>query len=131
MRNNTNYMETGVLSALELTASFSKTVLENFYIKSRNSIDSGSKDAPYGYVFPSSQKDMTRVAFVVNVMRNRESKSARPPANSKSARSLIPPGRWSSSAISPTDAWRKSCSKNRISPPMRTPRTTTPAGPWA
>jgi len=69
MRNNTNYMETGVLSALELTAAFSKTVLENFYKKSRNSIDSGSKDAPYGYVLPSSQKDMTRVAFIVNVLR--------------------------------------------------------------
>ena len=69
MRNNTNYMETGVLSALELTASISKTVLENFYLKSRNSIDSGSKDAPYGYVFPAGQKDLTRVAFVVNVLR--------------------------------------------------------------
>ncbi len=69
MRNNTNYMETGVLSALELTAGISKTVLENFYLKSRNSIDSGSKDAPYGYVFPAGQKDMTRVAFVVNVLR--------------------------------------------------------------
>ena len=69
MRNNTNYMETGVLSALELTASIPKTVLENFYLKSRNSVDSGSKDAPYGYVFPASQKDLTRVAFVVNVLR--------------------------------------------------------------
>jgi hypothetical protein len=69
MRNNTNYMETGVLSALELTAGISKTVLENFYLKSRNSIDSGSKDAPYGYVFPAGQKDLTRVAFVVNVLR--------------------------------------------------------------
>ncbi len=69
MRNNTNYMETGVLSALELTAAFPKTVLENFYKKSRNSVDSGSKDAPYGYVFPSNQKDMTRVAFVVNILR--------------------------------------------------------------
>jgi hypothetical protein len=69
MRNNTNYMETGVLSALELTASISKTVLENFYLKSRNSVESGSKDAPYGYVFPGNQKDLTRVAFVVNVLR--------------------------------------------------------------
>jgi hypothetical protein len=69
MRNNTNYMETGVLSALELTAAFPKTVLENFYKKSRNSVDSGSKDAPYGYVFPANQKDLTRVAFVVNVLR--------------------------------------------------------------
>src|SRR4029077_16902631 len=63
MRNNTNYMETGVLSALELTASIPKTVLENFYLKSRNSVDSGSKDAPYGYVFPANQKELTRVAF--------------------------------------------------------------------
>jgi len=69
MRNNTNYMETGVLSALELTASFAKTVLENFYDKSRNSIDSGAKQAPYGYVFPAGQRDMTRVAFIVNILR--------------------------------------------------------------
>ena len=69
MRNNTNYMETGVLSALELTASIPEDRSRNFYKKSRNSIDSGTKDAPYGYVFPASQKDMTRVAFIVNILR--------------------------------------------------------------
>jgi len=69
MRNNTNYMETGVLSALELTSSFSKTVLQNFYEKSRNSIESGKTDAPFGYVLPAGQPDMTRVAFIVNVLR--------------------------------------------------------------
>ena len=68
MRNNTNYSETGVLAGLELTAGFSKTVLENFYKKSRNSIRSGETEAPYGYVIPV-QPDMTRVAFVVNVLR--------------------------------------------------------------
>ena len=68
MRNNTNYMETGVLSALEFTAGFSKTVLENFYLKSRNSVKSGETEAPYGYVLPV-QPDMTRVAFIVNVLR--------------------------------------------------------------
>src|ERR1017187_1713634 len=69
MRNNTNYMETGVLSALELTAGFSKTVLENFYSKSRNSIESGKTEAPFGYVLPAGQPDMTRVAFIVNTLR--------------------------------------------------------------
>ncbi|HEY2017530.1 MAG TPA: M14 family zinc carboxypeptidase, partial [Bryobacteraceae bacterium] len=69
MRNNTNYSETGVLSALELTASFSKTILENFYYKSRNSIESGKTEAPYGFVFPAGQPDMTRVAFIVNILR--------------------------------------------------------------
>ena len=69
MRNNTNYMETAVLSALEMTANFSQTVLENFYKKSRNSIESGKNEAPYGYVLPAGQRDMTRVAFIVNILR--------------------------------------------------------------
>jgi len=69
MRNNTNYMETGVLTALELAASFPKTVLQNFYEKSRNSLESGKNDAPYGYVIPAGQPDMTRVAFIVNTLR--------------------------------------------------------------
>jgi hypothetical protein len=68
-RNNTNYMETGVLSALELTSNFAKTVLENFYDKSRNSVESGGKEAPFGYVLPAGQRDMTRVEFIVNTLR--------------------------------------------------------------
>jgi len=69
LRNNTNYMETGVLSALELTSAFPKVVLENFYRKSRNSIEAGRKEAPFGYVIPAGGRDMTRVAWVVNILR--------------------------------------------------------------
>jgi len=69
MRNNTNYMETGVLSALQLTASFPKLILENFYRKSRNSIEAGKKEAPFGYVIPAGQRDMTRVATMINILR--------------------------------------------------------------
>ncbi|HQR33271.1 MAG TPA: M14 family zinc carboxypeptidase [Blastocatellia bacterium] len=68
LRNNTNYMETGVLSALQLTSQFPKVVLENFYKKSRNSIEDGKNNAPYGFVIPA-QADMTRVEFVVNLLR--------------------------------------------------------------
>jgi hypothetical protein len=68
MRNNTNYEETGVLTALQLTSAFPEIILENFYKKSRNSIESGKNDAPYGYVIPV-QNDMTRVAFVVKTLR--------------------------------------------------------------
>src|SRR5580704_4356296 len=67
-RNNTNYSETGVLSALQLTAAFPQIVLENFYKKSRNSIDAGRKDDIHGYVIPVGQ-DQTRVAFVINTLR--------------------------------------------------------------
>ena len=34
-RNNTNYMQTGVLSALQLTSMFPNLVLENFYMKTQ------------------------------------------------------------------------------------------------
>jgi hypothetical protein len=69
MRNNTNYMESAVLAGLELTANFSKTILENFYKKSRDSVESGRNEAPYAYVLPAGQRDMTRVAFIVNLLR--------------------------------------------------------------
>ncbi|MBI2833270.1 MAG: hypothetical protein HYX76_02455 [Acidobacteria bacterium] len=69
MRNNTNYMQTGVLSALQLASAFPRVILENFYLKSRHSIESGKTDAPYGFVIPSGQPDMTRLAFLVNILR--------------------------------------------------------------
>jgi hypothetical protein len=67
-RNNTNYMQTGVLSGLQLTSMFPQLVLENFYIKTRNSLEAGSKQAPFGYIIPV-QRDMTKAATLVNVLR--------------------------------------------------------------
>ncbi|MGE0881967.1 MAG: M14 family zinc carboxypeptidase [Blastocatellales bacterium] len=68
MRNNTNYMQTGMLSALQLTSQFPKVVLENFYKKSRNSIEDGKSNAPYGFIIPE-QENMTGVEFIVNTLR--------------------------------------------------------------
>jgi hypothetical protein len=67
-RNNTNYMQTGVLSALQLTSMFPNLVIENFYVKTRNSLEKGSSETPYGYVVPI-QRDMTRVVTLINVLR--------------------------------------------------------------
>lgn len=69
MRNNTNYMETAALAALELTAAHPRTIVENFYHKSRNALQEGSREAPYGYIIPADQREMTRVAWVVNTLR--------------------------------------------------------------
>jgi hypothetical protein len=92
MRNNTNYMETGVLSALELASGFSKTVLENFYGKSRNSIESGKTEAPFGYVLPAGQRDMTRVAFIVNTLRLQGIEVGRATAEVKIKEGTFPAG---------------------------------------
>ena len=69
MRNNTNYMQTGVLAALELASSHPRVILENFYKKSLHAVEDGAKGAPYGFVIPAGQKDPTRVAWVVNTLR--------------------------------------------------------------
>jgi Zinc carboxypeptidase len=69
MRNNTNFMETGVLTALELASAFPKVLLENFYLKSRRAIEAGQKEPPYGFVIPAGQADPTRVARLVNLLR--------------------------------------------------------------
>ncbi|MSO48629.1 MAG: hypothetical protein EXQ49_01800 [Acidobacteria bacterium] len=66
-RNNTNYMQTGVLSALQLTSMFPNLVVENFYMKTRNSIRRGLDNPPHAYVIPV-QRDMTRVAELIRIM---------------------------------------------------------------
>jgi hypothetical protein len=91
-RDNTNYEETGVLTALQLTSAFPEIILENFYKKSRNSIESGKKDKPYGYVIPANQADMTRVAFIVNTLRLQGIEIGRANGEVKLAEGTFPAG---------------------------------------
>lgn len=69
MRNNTNYMQTAVLSALQYASSFPDVLVENFYRKSRNSLEAGRKEAPHAYVVPAGQKDHTRVALLLTLLQ--------------------------------------------------------------
>lgn len=92
LRNNTNYSETGVLSALQYTSQFSKIILENFYQKSRNSIDAARKDAVAGYVIPARQRDTTRVAFLVNLLRMQGIEVGRATSDVKLAEGAFPAG---------------------------------------
>ena len=92
-RNNTNYMETGVLSALQLTASFPNLVVENFYQKTKNSIESGKKDPPYAFVIPV-QRDMTRVAELVNILRLQRIDIGEARAEVKTADGTFPAGSY-------------------------------------
>ena len=91
MRNNTNYGETGVLTALQLTAAFPQIILENFYKKSRNSIDAGRKDELHGYVIPVGQ-DQTRVAMIVNTLRTQGIEVGRAKSEVKLAEGTFPAG---------------------------------------
>jgi hypothetical protein len=66
-RNNTNYMQTAVLSALQLTSMFPNLVIENFHVKTRNSMRAGVDAPPHAYVIPV-QRDMTRPAELLRIL---------------------------------------------------------------
>ena len=69
MRNNTNYSQTAALTALQLASSNPAFLLENFYRKSRNAVADGERTPPHGFIVPAGQRDMTRAATLVNLLR--------------------------------------------------------------
>ena len=92
LRNNTNYGETGVLTALQYTSQFPKVILENFYVKSRNSMETGRKETVAGYVIPAHQRDMTRVERLVNLLRLQGIEIGRATAEVKLQEGTFPAG---------------------------------------
>jgi hypothetical protein len=47
----------------------STTHTQKLLHKSKNSIHSGETQPPYGFIIPGDQEDMTRVAFVIKILR--------------------------------------------------------------
>src|SRR5262245_18443562 len=92
-RNNTNYMETGVLSGLQLTSMFPNLVIENFYRKTQNAIDAGKTDPPFGYVIPV-QRDMTKPAELVRILRIQRIEVGRAASEIKTSDGTFPAGSY-------------------------------------
>ncbi len=92
LRNNTNYGQTGVITALQYTSQFPKIILENFYVKSRNSMETGRKETVAGYVIPAGQRDMTRVERLVNLLRLQGIEIGRATAEVKLQEGTFPAG---------------------------------------
>jgi len=69
LRNNTNYMETGVLTALQYTARNAPEMLRNFWRRGVNSVRRGATEKPYAIAIPEAQDDKRRLARLVNLLR--------------------------------------------------------------
>ena len=69
MRDNTNYMETALLTGLQQTSMLPQAVLENFYKKSRDAVAAGQTRPPYAFIIPGGRPDMTRAAILINLLR--------------------------------------------------------------
>ena len=92
-RNNTNYMQTGVLSALQLTSMFPGTIVENFYVKTRNAIEDGKTKAPHGFVIPV-QREMTKAAELVRILRVQGIEIGQASSEFKIGDATYPAGSW-------------------------------------
>ena len=68
MRNNTNYMQTGVIASLELVAQSGKMFLSNYYQKGVDALEQGTEDAPYAYLIPKEQRDPGSANYMVGAL---------------------------------------------------------------
>ncbi len=72
LRNNTNYMQAGVLEALHYAALHREELLRNFWIKGDRAIRKGKEEAPYAWVFPAAQRDRRRLAAMLDLLRQHD-----------------------------------------------------------
>ena len=68
LRNNTNYMQSGVLVALKYTADNATRFVENFYLKSRRALERGRDEAPFAWVFPTDQLRPIGTVNLINIL---------------------------------------------------------------
>lgn len=69
IRNNINMQQSGILFAMNNTATNGKTFLENFYLKSKRSIEKATQEGPAAWVIPSDDPRPVECADLVNLLR--------------------------------------------------------------
>ena len=67
-RNNVNLQQSGVLLALDFTASRKDEFLRNFYLKSKRSVAKGMTEGPGAWVVPANDPRPVEVAEMLNVL---------------------------------------------------------------
>ncbi|HEV2853632.1 MAG TPA: M14 family zinc carboxypeptidase [Thermoanaerobaculia bacterium] len=94
LRNNTNYMEAGVLAALEYAALHRQEMLESFWTKGQRSLEKGRTEAPYAWAFSPDQRDPARLAYLVNQLRQHRVEVHRLTAGAKLGGKTWPAGTY-------------------------------------
>ncbi|NIM51465.1 MAG: hypothetical protein GTN78_04325 [Gemmatimonadales bacterium] len=68
LRNNTNYMQSGVLVALKYVADNREDFVENFYLKSQRAVERGKSEAPHAWVIPREQHRPLATVGLANLL---------------------------------------------------------------
>ncbi|HMB52671.1 MAG TPA: hypothetical protein VKU40_05105, partial [Thermoanaerobaculia bacterium] len=69
LRNNTNYMQAGVLAGLGYAARHREELLGNVWRKAKRAVERGRDEAPHAWLLPAEQRDPGRLAYLVNQLR--------------------------------------------------------------
>ncbi|HKK07989.1 MAG TPA: M14 family zinc carboxypeptidase [Gemmatimonadota bacterium] len=69
LRNNTNYMESGALTALSAAAGNRERLLRDFWRKGKHSLEKGRTQKPYAWVVPADQARRADAAAMVENLR--------------------------------------------------------------
>lgn len=68
LRNNTNYMQSGVLTALNYVANNKTEFVSNFYKKSKTAVEKTKEEGPYAWVIPRDQLRTVGTVNLVNLL---------------------------------------------------------------
>ncbi len=68
-RNNNNYQQTGLLTALDYFSNHGQLFLKNFYLKSKRSIEKPQQAGPAAYVFPANDPRSGSQAQLLRIMQ--------------------------------------------------------------
>ena len=71
LRNNVNMQQSAILFAMNFVGNNSERFLNNFYLKSRRSIDKATNEGPAAYIIPGDTPRPVEAADMVNLMRLR------------------------------------------------------------
>jgi len=69
MRNNANFMQSGVISSLQFISKSPKDYLRNFHTKNINAMSRAVEEAPYAFAIPIDQKDRNAAHDLLNLLR--------------------------------------------------------------
>lgn len=70
LRNNTNYMQTGVLASLQFVARHREQLLMNFWRKGHNALKAGATEAPFAFVIPAAQRDTGALHHLLDLLEH-------------------------------------------------------------
>ena len=94
LRDNTNYMETGVLAALQYTARNGADMLRSFWRRGQSAIRAGGTQPPYAVALPEKQDDPRRLVLLLNLLREHRIEVGRAGAAFKVAEGDFPAGTY-------------------------------------